>query len=113
MLNEISVRIEIPCASFNYSTTAAGNRNVVTIRATSVVESWAKTVCDLLLLLEGRSISVKVCLTGVTIRQIVKTRRGFSGSALTLGWFPQGRKHNQHHGHRNHYDAQLNESVHF
>src|SRR5262245_14804341 len=113
MRNEISVRIEIPRASLKYSTAPAGNGNVVAISAGSVVESWSKTFCDLLLLFEGRSKGVKVCLADVTIRQIVKTRRRFRGATLTLGLFLQDGKHNHHDGHRNDYDAQLNGAVHF
>src|SRR5262249_52344563 len=113
MLNEISVRIEIPCASLKFPTAAAGNWNVVTIHAGSVVESRSKALCNRLFFFEGCSKGVKVCLADVTIRQIVEPRWRFSGSALTLSWFLHGRKHNQHHGHSNNYDAQLNGSVHF
>src|SRR5262249_3248673 len=117
MLNEISVCIPISCASFKLSTAPAGNWNVMAIQTGSVVKGRSETLVDLLFLFECPSKRVKVCLADVTIRDIVKTRRGFSGSALTSAltssWLLQSRKHNQHDSHRNDCDAQLNGSIHF
>src|SRR5262249_8645545 len=102
------------CTSLRYSLSApACNRNLVTIRAAGVVESRSKAFLDRFRFFEALSKGIKVCLADVTIRQIVKTRRGFSGSALALSRLLQCKKRNQRDGHRNDCDAQLNGSVHF
>src|SRR5262249_48531031 len=114
MFNEISLCIEMPCTILRYFLPApTGNGNVVTIPAARVVESRSKAVIDPLHFFEVVSKGIKVCLADVTIRQIVETRRSFSGSALTLSWFLHGRKHNQQNGYSADHDTQLNGSVHY